>query len=50
VGWVIVALAWGRTVEEIAVKWHQLDDQKIIVEKLVRQGSSSSHRLLNLII
>jgi pyrimidine deaminase RibD-like protein len=44
-----IVLAWGRTVEEIAVKWHQLDDQKIIVEKLVRQGSGSSHRLLNLL-
>ena len=44
-----IVLAWGRTIEEIAVKWHQLDDQKIIVEKLVRQGSGSSHRLLNLI-
>jgi len=43
-----IVLAWGRTIEEIAVKWHQLDDQKIIVEKLVRQGSGSSHRLLNL--
>lgn len=44
-----IVLAWGRTIEEIAVRWHQLDDQKIIVEKLVRQGSGSSHRLLNLI-
>ena len=43
-----IVLAWGRTIEEIAVRWHQLDDQKIIVEKLVRQGSGSSHRLLNL--
>jgi pyrimidine deaminase RibD-like protein len=43
-----IVLAWGRTIEEIAFKWHQLDDQKIIVEKLVRQGSGSSHRLLNL--
>ena len=44
-----IVLAWGRTIEEIAVKWHQLDDQKIIVERFVRQGSGSSHRLLNLI-
>ena len=43
-----IVLAWGRTIEEIAVRWHQLDDQKIIVEKFVRQGSGSSHRLLNL--
>ena len=42
-------LAYGRTLEEIAVKWHQIDDQKVIVEKLGRQGSGSSNRLLNLI-
>ena len=42
-------LAHGRNIEEIAVKWHQIDDQKVIVEKLVRQNSGSSHRLLNLI-
>lgn len=42
-------LAYGRTIEEIAIKWHQIDDHKIIVEKLVRQGHGSSHRLLNLI-
>jgi len=42
-------LAYGRSIEEIAVKWHQIDDHKVIVEKLVRQSSGSSHRLLNLI-
>ena len=42
-------LAHGRTIEEIAIEWHKMDDQKVIVEKLVRQGSGSSHRLLNLI-
>ncbi len=42
-------LAHGRTIEEIAIEWHKLDDQKVIVEKLVRQGSGSSHRLLNLV-
>jgi len=42
-------LAHGRTVEDIAVEWHKIDDQKVIVEKLVRQSSGSSHRLLNLI-
>lgn len=42
-------LAWGRTIEEIAVKWHQMDDQKVIVEKLVRQSSGSSHRLLSFV-
>jgi pyrimidine deaminase RibD-like protein len=41
-------LASGRTLEEIAVKWHQIDDQKVIVEKMVRVGSGSSNRLLGL--
>ena len=41
-------LAHGQTIEDIAVEWHKLDDQKVIVEKLVRQSSGSSHRLLNL--
>lgn len=41
-------LAHGRTLEEIAVEWHKMDDQKVIVEKLVRQSAGSSHRLLNL--
>ncbi|MFI5089080.1 MAG: deaminase [Terriglobales bacterium] len=42
-------LAYGRTIEEIAVQWHRMDDQKVIEEKLVRQSSGSSHRLLNLV-
>lgn len=42
-------LAYARTIEEIAMEWHKLDDHKIIVEELVRQGHGSSHRLLNLI-
>jgi pyrimidine deaminase RibD-like protein len=42
-------LAYGRTIEEIAVKWHQIDDQKVIVEKLTRNGYGSSHRLLNFV-
>jgi pyrimidine deaminase RibD-like protein len=42
-------LAHGETLEEIAVKWHQIDTQKVVVEKLVRQGSGSSNRLLSLI-
>lgn len=42
-------LAYGRTLEEVAVEWHRIDDQKVIVEKLVRQGSGSSNRLLNLV-
>lgn len=42
-------LAYGRTLEEIAIEWHAMDDRKRIVEKLVRQGSGSSHQLLNLV-
>ena len=42
-------LAGGQTLEEIALKWHRIDDEKIIVEKLQRQGSGSSNRLLTLI-
>ena len=42
-------LAGGRTLEEIAMKWHQMDDQKTIVEGLQRQSSGSSHQLLNLL-
>jgi hypothetical protein len=30
------------------MKWHQFDDHKVIMEKLVRQGSGSSHRNFNL--
>jgi pyrimidine deaminase RibD-like protein len=41
-------LAHGRTIEEIAVEWHKIDDKQVIVEKLVRQSHGSSHRLLNL--
>jgi hypothetical protein len=42
-------LAHARTLEEIAIAWHGRDDRKRIVEKLVRQGSGSSHQLLNLV-
>jgi pyrimidine deaminase RibD-like protein len=42
-------LAWGRTLQEIAVKWHQIDDQKVIVEGLQRQSSGGSHRLLTML-
>ena len=41
-------LAWGQTLQDIAVEWHRIDDQKVIVEGLQRQGSSSSHQLLAL--
>jgi pyrimidine deaminase RibD-like protein len=42
-------LAWGRTLQDIAVKWHQIDDQKVIVEGLRRQGSGTSHGSLALL-
>jgi hypothetical protein len=32
--------------EEIAVEWHTIDRQKVIVEKLMRQSSGGSNRLL----
>src|ERR1700691_5829533 len=40
-------LAYGRTIEDIAIEWHRMDDQKVITEKLVRQSHGSSNRLLN---
>jgi pyrimidine deaminase RibD-like protein len=42
-------LAHARTLEGIAIAWHGMDDQKRIVEKMVRQTSGSSNQLLNLI-
>lgn len=42
-------LAWSKKFDEIAMKWHQIDDQKTIVEKLQRQNSGSSNRNLTLI-
>jgi pyrimidine deaminase RibD-like protein len=41
-------LFWGQTLQEIAVKWQQIDAQKRIVEGLHRHGSGSSHQLLAL--
>jgi|HubBroStandDraft_1064217.scaffolds.fasta_scaffold55241_2 pyrimidine deaminase RibD-like protein len=41
-------LAYGRTLEEISVEWRRIDTQKVIVEKLVRQGHGCSSQLLNL--
>jgi pyrimidine deaminase RibD-like protein len=41
-------LAHGRTIEEIAVEWHKIDRQRVIIEKLVRQSYVSSNRLLSL--
>ena len=42
-------VAYSRVFDEIALAWHGMDDRKRIAEKLVRQGSSSSHQLLNLV-
>lgn len=41
-------ISYGRTLDEIAIAWHGMDDRKRIVEKLVRQNAGSSHPLLNL--
>ena len=41
-------LAWGQTLEDIAVKWRQMDVHKTVLEGLQRQASGSSHRLLEL--
>ena len=42
-------LAHGRTLEEIGVEWRRIDIQKVLVEKLNRQGygNGSGSRLLN---
>jgi pyrimidine deaminase RibD-like protein len=42
-------LAYGRTIEDIAIEWHAIDDRKRIVEKLVRQSAGSSDQRLNLV-
>jgi hypothetical protein len=42
-------LAYGRTPEETAIEWHRIDDNKVIVEKLVRQSYGSSNRLFSFI-
>lgn len=42
-------LAYGRTLEEIAVKWHQIDRQKVIIEKMRRVSSGGSDQRLGLI-
>jgi pyrimidine deaminase RibD-like protein len=41
-------LAYGRTLQEIAVEWRRIDADKVIVEGLVRQGAGGSNRLLAL--
>jgi pyrimidine deaminase RibD-like protein len=40
-------MAHARTLEDIAIEWHRIDDQKRIVEKLVRQSAGSSNQLLS---
>ncbi len=42
-------LAYGRNLEDIGVEWRRIDTQKVLVEKLVRQGygNGSGSRLLN---
>jgi pyrimidine deaminase RibD-like protein len=39
-------LAYARTFDEIAVKWHEIDRQKVIVEKMRRVGSGSTDQRL----
>jgi pyrimidine deaminase RibD-like protein len=41
-------LAHARTLDEIAIAWHAMDNRKRIIEKLVRQSAGSSSQLLNL--
>jgi hypothetical protein len=41
-------LAYGRTIDEIAVKWRQIDIQKVLVEKLTRQSGGCSDQRLSL--
>jgi hypothetical protein len=43
-------LAYGRTLQEVGVEWRGIDTQKVLVEKLVRQGygNASGSQLLNL--
>src|SRR5258708_14250949 len=38
-------LAYGRTIEEIAVEWRKIDADKVIAEKLVLQTHVGSNRL-----
>ncbi len=42
-------LAHGRALEEIGVEWRRIDTQKVLVEKLVRQGygNGCGSQLLN---
>ena len=42
-------LACGQTLGEIGLEWRRIDAEKVLVEKLVRQGysNSSGSQLLN---
>lgn len=40
-------LAWAKTIDEVAIKWHSIDKQKVIVEKLQRQSYGGSSRLFS---
>ena len=42
-------LAYGRTIEEIALRWHEIDGQKVIVEKFKRIRHGGSHQLLGFV-
>jgi hypothetical protein len=39
-------VAYARTLEEIAVKWHAIDTQKRLVQKMQRVGSGSTDQRL----
>ncbi len=41
-------LAWAQTLQDIAIKWHRINDQKTIVEGLRRQNTFNGHPLLTL--
>ena len=42
-------LAYGRTFDDAAVKWRQIDTQKVLIEKLTRQGGGCRDQRLRLI-
>jgi hypothetical protein len=42
-------LAYGRTIDEIALAWRQIHNQKVIVEKWNRQSFGGGDQRFNLI-
>jgi pyrimidine deaminase RibD-like protein len=44
-----IVVAYARTLEEIAVKWHAIDTQKRLVEKMQRVSSGSTDKRLGLV-